>query len=266
MLCPIIKHNASRLFGASNRQTSGAVCGGEARYQVMFNIPRAFLVGVFLIAFLRPSYADQVEPFGIHTVAIKAGSLVARWRVLKQQLYSSDIATITSCGSEQSNECAAASKLLTIIKDARQYQGKAFLGHLNRSINLLIKSGPGKWTGALDAVESGVGDCRAYAVTKYVVLLVAGFPPDQIRLVAVHSRLRNEDHLVVSVHQDDQWLILDNLHHLILQASEETEYEPLYVLDDTGVRQNLSLGELSRSHPTASKGHQVGDRLLSVQQ
>jgi predicted transglutaminase-like cysteine proteinase len=221
----------------------------------MLNTTKTFLVAVFLVALLRPSYADQVEPFGIHTVAVKAGSLVEIWRNLKQQLYSSDVATITSCGSDHTDNCAAASKLLTIVKDARQYHGKAFLGHLNRSINLLIKAGPGKWTDALDALKLGVGDCKAYAVTKYVALLLAGIRPDQIRLVAVHSRLRNEDHLVVSVHQDDHWLILDNLHHLILQASEEIDYEPLYVLDDTGVRRNVSLGELSRSHPTASRGH-----------
>jgi predicted transglutaminase-like cysteine proteinase len=154
--------------------------------------------------------------------------------------------------------------LLTIVKQARQYQGKAFLGHLNRSINLLIKSGPGNWTSALDALELGVGDCKAYAVVKYVALLVAGIPPDQIRLVAVHKRLANEDHLVVAVHQDDQWLILDNLHHLILRASEEMDYEPLYVFDDTGVRQNVSLGEASDSYPTATKGHQ-GTALRSAQ-
>jgi len=81
----------------------------------------------------------------------------------------------------------------------------------------------------------------------------------------VHKRLGNENHLVVAVHQDDQWFILDNLHHLILQASEEVDYEPLYVFDDSGVRQNASLGELNPSHLTASKGHQVGDSLRSVQ-
>jgi Bacterial transglutaminase-like cysteine proteinase BTLCP len=149
-------------------------------------------------------------------------------------------------------------------KEARQYHGKAFLGHLNRSINFLIKPGPGKWTTALDALELGVGDCKAYAALKYVALLVAGISPDQIRLVVVHSRLSNQDHLVVAVHQDDQWLILDNLHHLILRASEEIDYEPLLVLDDAGVRQNASLGEFSQPHPTASKGQQAGAELRSV--
>jgi len=231
----------------------------------MCNITKTFLIGVFLVALLGPSRADQVEPFGIGTIAAKTGSLVEIWRDLKQQLYSRDVRTIASCASGQTNECAAASKLLMIVKEARQYQGKAFFGHLNRSINLLIKSGPGKWTSALDAVKLGVGDCRAYAVTKYVALLVAGIPADQIKLVALHKRLGDQDHLVVSVRQDDRWLVLDNLHHLILQASEEINYEPLYVLDDTGVRQNILLGELRRSHPTASKGHQAGNDLRSVQ-
>jgi predicted transglutaminase-like cysteine proteinase len=229
------------------------------------NIIQTFLVAVFLVALSDLSHADQIEPFGIATVATNTGRLVEIWSTLKHQLYGSDVGTIRSCGSDQTNECVAASKLLMIIRQARQYQGKAFLGHLNRSINLSIKSGPGKWTSALDALESGVGDCKAYAVTKYVALLVAGILPDQIRLVAVHKRLRNQDHLVVAVHQDGQWLILDNLHHLILQASEEIDYEPLYVLDDTGVRQNVSLGELSQPHPTASKGHRPGAELHSVQ-
>jgi hypothetical protein len=139
---------------------------------------KTFLIAVFLVALLGPSHAEQVEPFGIGAVAANTGSLVEIWRGLKQQLYNSDVRTITSCGSDQTNECATASKLLVIVKEARRYQGKAFLGHLNRSINLLIKSGPGKWTSALDAVKLGVGDCRAYAVTKYVALLVAGIPPD----------------------------------------------------------------------------------------
>lgn len=207
----------------------------------MSNIRKTFLVAACLGGLLSSAYADRIEPFGIHTVAINAGVLVETWRSLKQRLFSNDIGTIASCGPSQTNECAAASELLRTVKQARQYQGKAFLAHLNRSINLLIKAGPGKWTGALDALELGVGDCKAYAVTKYVALLVAGVPPDQIRLVAVHKRQGHEDHLVVAVRQDDQWLILDNLHNLILRASEEIDYEPLYVLDDIGVRQNVLL-------------------------
>src|SRR3974390_2896650 len=127
----------------------------------MFYIIKTFLIAVFLFALSGLSHADQIEPFGINTVATNTGGLVEIWNTLKQQLYGDDVETIRSCGSNQNNECAAASKLLTIVDQARQYQGKAFLGHLNRSFNLLIKSGPGKWTSALDALESGVGDCRA---------------------------------------------------------------------------------------------------------
>src|SRR5690242_825392 len=230
----------------------------------MCSIIKTFLTALFLIGALGTGRADQLEPFGIHSVAINNGFPVEIWRRLKPQL-DSDAGFITSCGSSQRDECAAAFKLSTIIESARGFKGKAFLGHLNRSINLSIKPGPGKWTSVLNALESGVGDCKAYAVTKYVALLVAGFAQDQIRLVAVHKRLSNEDHLVVAVREDGHWFILDNLHHLILPASEEIDYDPLYVLDDTGVHKNVSLGEVDQSHPTASKGHQARGGLRSAQ-
>jgi predicted transglutaminase-like cysteine proteinase len=155
-----------------------------------------FNSGIF-VALSCPGHADPVEPFGIHTVAIHTGFFANVGRWLKRRLYSADLGTIASCGPSRTEECAAASELLTVVKQARQYQGKAFLAHLNRSINLLIKSGPGKWTSALDALESGVGDCKAYAVTKYVALLVAGIQPEHIRLVAVHKRQGNEDQRLI---------------------------------------------------------------------
>jgi len=220
----------------------------------MSKLARTFFAAVFLVGLAGTSRADQIEPFGIQTVATDTGHIADIWHDLKQQVFAGDLRTITSCGSGQSNECAAAAKLSAIVKQARQYQGKAFLGHLNRSINLSIKPGPGRWIGALDALESGVGDCKAYAVTKYVALLAAGMLPDQVRLVIVHNRLGNQSHLVVAVHQDGQWLILDNLHHLILPASDEADYDPLYVLDDHGVRQNASIGELNLPTPTKTRG------------
>src|SRR5438477_8277491 len=93
----------------------------------MCSITKTVLIGVFLVALLGPSRADQVEPFGISAVAANTGSLVEIWRGLKQQLYSSDVRTITSCGSDQTNECAAASKLLMIVKELANTREKPFL-------------------------------------------------------------------------------------------------------------------------------------------
>jgi hypothetical protein len=45
--------------------------------------------------------------------------------------------------------------------------GEALLGHLNRSINLMIKAAPGDWTGPLEAITMRNGDCKSYSIAKY---------------------------------------------------------------------------------------------------
>jgi predicted transglutaminase-like cysteine proteinase len=130
--------------------------------------------------------------------------------------------------------------LMKIVDEARQNQGKALLGHLNRSINLLIKAAPGNWTGPLEAITMRNGDCKSYSIAKYAAVRVAGISPDHVRLVIVHNRRHNEDHMVAAVYQNDEWLILDNLTNLLLRDSEKRDYEPTAVLDYTGVRRYLS--------------------------
>jgi hypothetical protein len=56
---------------------------------------------------------------------------------------------------------------------ARQYEGKAVLGHLNRSINLMIKAAPGSGTGPLEAITMKNGDCKSYSIAKYAAARVA---------------------------------------------------------------------------------------------
>jgi len=127
-----------------------------------------------------------------------------------------------------------------IVDEARQNHGKALLGHLNRSINLLIKAAPGQWTGPLDAIAMANGDCKSYSIAKYAAARAAGISPDHVRLVIVHVPRRNEDHMVAAVYQNDEWLILDNLTNLLLRDSDQKDYEPTAVMDYMGVRSYLS--------------------------
>jgi predicted transglutaminase-like cysteine proteinase len=143
--------------------------------------------------------------------------------------------------SQNSNSsCSSVFTLMKIVEEARQYQGKALLGHLNRSINLMIKAAPGDWTGPLEAITMKNGDCKSYSVAKYAAVRAVGISPDRVRLVIVHNRRHNEDHMVAAVFQNEEWLILDNLTNLILPDSEKRDYEPTAILDYTGVRRYLS--------------------------
>jgi predicted transglutaminase-like cysteine proteinase len=58
--------------------------------------------------------------------------------------------------------------------------------------------------------------------------------------VIVHNRRDGEDHMVVAVHQNGEWLVLDNLTNVILPDREKTDYEPLAVVDYRGARRYLS--------------------------
>src|SRR3984893_16813530 len=173
-------------------------------------------VVAIVVGFAVPTSADDrpSDPFGNHTIELdKDTPLFGIWESLREKV---------------------------LLEEARQNQGKALLGHLNRSINLMIKAAPGNWTGPLEAITMRNGDCKSYSIAKYAAVRVAGISADHVRLVIVHIVRRNEDHMVAAVYQDGEWLILDNLTNLLLRDSEKRDYEPTAVLDYTGVRRYLS--------------------------
>jgi predicted transglutaminase-like cysteine proteinase len=165
--------------------------------------------------------------------------LVKRWNILREQMRLDDL-IVSSCIKDETDSCTAAKKLTDVVDEAQQYQGRAMIGHVNRSINLMIKPSEGSWTSALDILQLGKGDCKDYSIAKYAALLRAGISPDRIRLIIVYNRVRKENHMVVSVYDDGQWLLLDNLTMLLVRDTDRKGYVPMYVLDETGVRRYIS--------------------------
>jgi predicted transglutaminase-like cysteine proteinase len=196
----------------------------------------------FVVSFATPTFASDrpSDPFGNHTIELNdEAPLFEVWKFLNDQLLL-DKTRFHSCIEQSNASCPEVSTLLTIVDEARQNQGKALLGHLNRSINLMIKPAPGDWTGPLEAIAMRDGDCKSYSIAKYAAARVAGISPDHVRLVIVHNRRHNVDHMVAAVYQDEEWLILDNLTNLLLRDSDKRDYEPLAILDYKGVRRYLS--------------------------
>jgi predicted transglutaminase-like cysteine proteinase len=144
------------------------------------------------------------------------------------------------CVESKDASCPSIPALSQKLDSIRQYRGKALLGHLNLSVNLLIKPAPGEWTAPLEAITMRNGDCKSYSIAKYAGAQELGIPADHVRLVIVHNRRHSEDHMVAAVYQDSDWFILDNLTNVLLQDSEKGDYEPLAVLDYKGVRRYLS--------------------------
>ncbi len=162
------------------------------------------------------------------------------WENLRDKVLG-DKVRIQSCGELSNESCPEVFKLMNMVAEARQNEGRALVGHLNRSINLAITPAPVNWTGPLEPMKVGKGDCKAYSIAKYVGALEAGIPMNYARVVIVHDKRHHEYHMVTAVYENDEWLVLDNLNMLLLQDSETRDYEPIAVLDHKGVRRYPTL-------------------------
>ena len=197
----------------------------------------AFTVGFVVLSACaeeRPS-----DPFGNHTTELnKDAPLVGIWESLRDQM-KLEKAYFHECLASKDASCPSVPALLQKLDEIRQNRGKALLGHLNLSVNLMIKPAPGEWTAPLEAITMRNGDCKSYSIAKYAGAQELGIPADHVRLIIVHNRRHSEDHMVAAVYQDGEWFILDNLTNVLLRDSEKRDYEPLAVLDYLGARRYL---------------------------
>ena len=61
--------------------------------------------------------------------------------------------------------------------------------------------------------------------------------PD-LRIVVVEVRSKHRQHAMVAVRTEGQWLLLDNRTSILIESSKVLDYyDPLYALDQDGVRQ-----------------------------
>jgi predicted transglutaminase-like cysteine proteinase len=159
-------------------------------------LPISLPIVAILLGLSAPSLANDrpSDPFGNHTIELNnEAPLVETWESLRGQVLL-DKAHFHSCIESGSNtDCEAVSTLMKIVEEARQNEGKALLGHLNRSINLLIKAAPSYMTGPLEAITMRNGDCKSYSIAKYAAARVAGRTELQWGLSALRQHFDMED-------------------------------------------------------------------------
>ena len=201
-----------------------------------------FLTVAIVIGLVLPVSADErpSDPFGNHTAELNKDAPLARiWDSLRDKMRL-EKAYFQECLLLTEPPCPALSAVVQKLDEIRQYQGKALLGHLNISVNLMIAPTASDWIGPLEAITMRHGDCKAYSLAKYAGAQELGISPDHVRLIIVHDRRHHFDHMVTAVFQHEEWLILDNLTNALARDSEKRDYEALAVLDYQGARRYLS--------------------------
>src|SRR5579862_334816 len=183
------------------------------------------------------------EPFGLPANAASTGETVARWKELQPRIRA-DLTAVASCQSGKGACSPAARRFLSIVELGRGRQGRTRLAWINRAVNLSITpmsdwaqyGYADYWASPLQTLGSGAGDCEDYAIVKYGILLALGYAADDLRLVIVRDPRRETDHALVVARDKGDWLILDNRTMATISANQNRQYDPLFVMNDRGVR------------------------------
>ena len=186
---------------------------------------------------------ERAEPFGLPATRIYWGGILAKWLGVLQRLDDERVQLALCDGDREHCASDAALQFLAIVDTARQRDGRARLGEINRAVNLAIRPMSDLaqfgeidvWSSPLVTFYRGAGDCEDYAIAKYVALRLAGVPPEDLRIVVMTDLLRGEDHAVAAVRLDGHWLMLDNQRMAMMEDVAVRNYRPLFVIDQFGV-------------------------------
>jgi predicted transglutaminase-like cysteine proteinase len=186
----------------------------------------------------------MMEPFGMITVPVASGEVMSKWSGVEADIRA-EKNILSRCRANAELCPTAAQKFLDIVAQGRAKTGRARIGIINRAINLAIRPMSDlaqwgvidRWSAPLVTFTTGRGDCEDYAIAKYVALKEAGVAAEDLKLVIVRDLAVGGDHAVVAARLDGDWIVLDNRWLTLVEDSQTRQMVPLFVLDQTGVRQ-----------------------------
>jgi len=226
------------LFGQSRAQRAIMFACGLAWFGSLSGLKAETL------AFAPDLPAQSAEPFALATTPLAAGSLHDKWLGLQHRL-DDDMVQLALCdGDREACVSPAALRLLAIVDAARQREGRAKFGEINRAINLAIRAvsdetqygEPDVWASPLTTFGRGAGDCEDYAIAKFAALRLAGIAADDLRILIMRDAARGEDHAVAAARLDGRWLTLDNRRMAMVEADDIRNYRPTFAMDRDGIR------------------------------
>jgi predicted transglutaminase-like cysteine proteinase len=190
----------------------------------------------------------QTEPSTVSTVSEK-------WNHARAEI-ARELDIVAQCHGN--GACPAdARRLIDLSAVGAGHSRRAKIGLINRAVDLAISpvsddaqwGVADRWSAPFETLRSSRGDCEDYAIVKYLALLEAGIPRDDLKIVILRNAFPREDHAVVAVRVDEQWLILDNRTLTLVRDIDLTRATPEYLLDQAGARRFVSRGR-NRASPS----------------
>src|SRR6185295_815839 len=204
-------------------------------------------------------------------VAFRApeGLLWHKWRRIGADI-AKEHAVLEHCRTRPEPCPPTAGQFLQFITAVKARSGRGQLDEANRAVNMVIRyvsdfaqhGEADRWSAALATFATGKGDCEDYALAKYVALIEAGFPRDDLQLVVVRNRAARQEHAVLTARLDGRWLLLDNRFSTLTEDADASRFTPLFAMDHQGVhlfvapyaKRQMLTGETETAPATAGHG------------
>ena len=270
----------SRFAVRATMYVSSAVTGAPMRKILV----SAFVLLLFICSVREVCAAsDQMgEPFGLDEfVAPENSPTWQQWKKIIADAQA-ELRRLERCrtGSDTCN--AAEWRLAAMVREARGKDGRAKIEFVNGLINGAIRYQsdkahwgiPDSWSLPVDthndgSLDAGAGDCEDFVLAKYAVLHQAGVSDEDLRIVLVHDNAVRQDHAVLAVRHDGQWLILDNRWNNLFKDKDEElrQFKPLMIVTRNGVwvlSKMFRIGDVvAPSNATSANAEFLQHRLIS---
>jgi predicted transglutaminase-like cysteine proteinase len=186
--------------------------------------------------------------FGMETAPLIGGAIPEKWTRARAEI-AREFESLERCRTDDACPVVA-QRLLDLSAEGTGRSGRARVGLINRAVDLAISPASDDmqwgvedhWSAPFETLRSGRGDCEDYAIVKYLALLEAGFSEDDVKIVILKNDFPNEDHAVLAVRVDGDWLILDNRTLTLVRDMDLRRATPEFVLDRQGARRFVPEG------------------------
>ena len=91
----------------------------------------------------------------------------------------------------------------------------------------------GYWNATPERFFSGGGDCKDYAIAKYVSLRALGFTDKELRVAVVQDTLKNIAHAILIFYSGGEGYVLDNQNKKIEPIEAVNRYQPYFSINET---------------------------------
>ncbi len=106
-----------------------------------------------------------------------------------------------------------------------------FLNQIPYVDDLHVYGRYGYWHATATRFFGSGGDCKDYAIAKYVSLRALGFSTDQLKIAVVEDKVEALSHAILIVRSGDNNFVLDNQNKIVEPVTAVDRYQPIFSIN-----------------------------------